>query len=182
MDMTPYVDRLCREPAIAVEASGEGARTNAERPAGSLGSLGSAAGLAHSGTPSTADEINRELAPGRVDMRPRGLDPHCVTTSAPTADAFEIPGANGRAAAACARSGPPPAAATTPEPHAGGASPITPRPSRHHEPGFERAAGRRGPSTDARLGRTATALEPANPAHRHRGTSWSARRRVGHAR
>src|SRR5690349_15036822 len=68
MDLTPYVDNLRRELAVAAEAGGDDARELAER----LTVLSDA-----------ADEITRELAPGSVDVRLRGLDPDFVVTLPP---------------------------------------------------------------------------------------------------
>ncbi|WP_314175816.1 toxin-antitoxin system HicB family antitoxin [Streptomyces winkii] len=82
MDLTPYVDRLHRELAVAAEAGGEGARELAERL---TAPLESATRLAMLNVLSAAmDEITRELAPGSVDVRLRGLDPDFVVT--PPAD------------------------------------------------------------------------------------------------
>ena len=82
MDLTPYVDTLRRELAVAAEAGGEDARELAERL---TAPLESASRLTMLNVLSAAmDEITRELAPGSVDVRLRGLDPDFVVTRPPT--------------------------------------------------------------------------------------------------
>lgn len=82
MDLTPYVDTLRRELAVAAEAGGDDARELAERL---TAPLESATRLTMLNVLSAAmDEITRELAPGSVDVRLRGLDPDFVVTRPPT--------------------------------------------------------------------------------------------------
>ncbi|MCC5480772.1 toxin-antitoxin system HicB family antitoxin [Streptomyces sp. NPDC059680] len=82
MDLTPYVDTLRRELAVAAEAGGEDARELAERL---TAPLESATRLTLLNVLSAAmDEITRELAPGSVDVRLRGLEPDFVVTPPPT--------------------------------------------------------------------------------------------------
>ncbi|MFC9686118.1 toxin-antitoxin system HicB family antitoxin [Streptomyces sp. NPDC056948] len=89
MDLTPYVDSLRRELAVAAEAGGEDARELAERL---TAPLESAARLTLLNVLSAAmDEITRELAPGSVDVRLRGLDPAFVVTPPPAGAGFEEP-------------------------------------------------------------------------------------------
>ncbi|MFC7844366.1 toxin-antitoxin system HicB family antitoxin [Streptomyces sp. NPDC001046] len=90
MDLTPYVDALRRELAVAAEAGGDDARELADRL---TAPLESAARLTLLSVLSAAmDEITRELAPGSVDVRLRGLDPDFVVTLPPAdADASEEP-------------------------------------------------------------------------------------------
>ncbi len=84
MDLTPYVDTLRRELAVAAEAGGDQARELAERL---TAPLESAARLTMLNVLSAAmDEITRDLAPGSVDVRLRGLDPDFVVTLPPTDD------------------------------------------------------------------------------------------------
>lgn len=81
MDLTPYVDTLHRELAVAAEAGGDEARELAERL---TAPLESATRLIMLNVLSAAmDEITRELAPGSVDVRLRGLDPDFVVTPPP---------------------------------------------------------------------------------------------------
>ncbi|MFI5821806.1 toxin-antitoxin system HicB family antitoxin [Streptomyces rishiriensis] len=82
MDLTPYVDTLRRELAVAAEAGGDEARELAERL---TAPLESATRLTMLSVLSAAmDEITRELAPGSVDVRLRGLDPDFVVTPPPS--------------------------------------------------------------------------------------------------
>ncbi|MFJ6696571.1 toxin-antitoxin system HicB family antitoxin [Streptomyces sp. NPDC091272] len=86
MDLTPYVDTLRRELATAAEAGGDEARALAERL---TAPLESAARLALLNVLSDAmGEVTRELAPGSVDVRLRGLDPSFVVTPAPGGPEF----------------------------------------------------------------------------------------------
>ncbi|MFD4525502.1 toxin-antitoxin system HicB family antitoxin [Streptomyces sp. NPDC058470] len=86
MDLTPYVDTLRRELAVAAEAGGDEARELAERL---TAPLESATRLIMLNVLSAAtDEITRELAPGSVDVRLRGLDPDFVVTLPPTDHGF----------------------------------------------------------------------------------------------
>lgn len=82
MDLTPYVDTLRRELVVAAEAGGDEARELAERLTAPLESATRLAML-HMLSAAT-DEITRELAPGSVDVRLRGLDPDFVVTAPPT--------------------------------------------------------------------------------------------------
>ncbi|MEI5103108.1 toxin-antitoxin system HicB family antitoxin [Streptomyces sp. PmtG] len=82
MDLTPYVETLRRELAVAAEAGGAEARDLAERL---TAPLESATRLTMLDVLSSAtDEITRELAPGSVDVRLRGLDVDFVVTPPPT--------------------------------------------------------------------------------------------------
>ena len=81
MDLTPYVDTIRRDLAVAAEAGGDEARELAERL---TAPLESAIRLTMLNVLSAAmDEITRELAPGSVDVRLRGLDPDFVVTPPP---------------------------------------------------------------------------------------------------
>lgn len=81
MDLSPYVDTLRRELVVAAEAGGDDARELAERL---TAPLESATRLAMLHVLSAAmGEITRELAPGSVDVRLRGLDPDFVVTPPP---------------------------------------------------------------------------------------------------
>ncbi|MEJ1200754.1 MULTISPECIES: toxin-antitoxin system HicB family antitoxin [unclassified Streptomyces] len=92
MDLTPYVDALRRELAVAAEAGGDEARELAERL---TAPLESATRLTMLNVLSAAmDEITRELAPGSVDVRLRGLDPDFVVTPPPTDGFGEAAGAS----------------------------------------------------------------------------------------
>ncbi|MGW0642722.1 hypothetical protein [Streptomyces badius] len=81
MDLTPYVDNLRRELAVAADAGGDEARALAERLSAPLES---AARLTLLNVLSAAmSDVTRELAPGSVDVRLRGLDPEFVVTPPP---------------------------------------------------------------------------------------------------
>ncbi|WP_329126027.1 hypothetical protein [Streptomyces sp. NBC_01465] len=84
MDLAPYVENLCRELAVAAAAGGAEARALGERLAAQLES---AARLTLLNVLSDAmDEVTRELAPGSVDVRLRGLDPEFVVAAPPVRD------------------------------------------------------------------------------------------------
>src|SRR5690349_21483179 len=81
MDLTSYVSDLGREFAALAEAGGEEARALVERLTGPLESAIRLT-LLEALTGAT-DEITRDLAPGSVQLRLRGRDPHFVVTPAP---------------------------------------------------------------------------------------------------
>ncbi|MEX2973950.1 hypothetical protein [Streptomyces sp. C184] len=145
MDLTPYVDTLRRELAVAAEAGGKDARELAERL---TAPLESATRLTMLNVLSAAmDEITRELAPGSVDVRLRGLDPDFVVTLPP------------------GDSGPPEAAAAPAEPLAappptdddGGTARVNLRLPAHLKARAEDAANREGLSVNAWLVRAVSA-------------------------
>ncbi|NBE56978.1 hypothetical protein [Streptomyces boluensis] len=88
MDLTPYVGNLRQELALAADAAGGGeARALAERL---TAPLESAARLTLLDALSAAmAEVTRELAPGSVDVRLRGVDPEFVVTAPSAAEAFQ---------------------------------------------------------------------------------------------
>jgi hypothetical protein len=81
MDLTPYIDNLRRELAVAAEAGGEDARALAERLTAALESAARLALL--EALSAAADEITTDLAPGSVEVRLRGRDPGFVVTPPP---------------------------------------------------------------------------------------------------
>ena len=81
MDLTPYVENLRRELAVAADAGGEDARALAERLTAPLESAIRLMLL--DALSAAADEITRELAPGSVELRLRAGDPDFVVTPAP---------------------------------------------------------------------------------------------------
>ncbi|MEE4418809.1 hypothetical protein [Streptomyces bugieae] len=86
MDLTPYVDNLRQELAVAADAGGDDARALAERL---TTPLESAVRLTLLNALSAAmGEVTRELAPGSVDVRLRGLDPEFVVTAPPVSEPF----------------------------------------------------------------------------------------------
>src|SRR3569833_769914 len=81
MDLTPYIDNLRRELAVAAEAGGEDARALAERLSAAIESAARLALL--EALSAAADEITADLAPGSVEVRLRGRDPDIVVTPPP---------------------------------------------------------------------------------------------------
>lgn len=81
MDLTPYVENLRRELAVAAEAGGDEAVALAERltlPLDSATRLTLLEALSDA-----AAEITADLAPGSVDVRLRGRDPEFVINAPP---------------------------------------------------------------------------------------------------
>lgn len=156
MDLTPYVEKLSRELAVAAEAGGEESRAIAERliaPLDSATRLVLLEALAEASA-----EITSELAPGSVELRLRGRDPDFAVTPPPDL---------GPAAAATAPegfgtdAGPPPAPSPAEGEDAGGTTRITLRLPEHLKPRIDDAAGRTGLSVNAWLVRAVSAaLEP----------------------
>ncbi|MEU9731080.1 hypothetical protein [Streptomyces sp. NPDC048002] len=148
MDLTPYVDNLRRELAVAAEAGGEEARELAERL---TAPLESATRLTMLNVLSAAmDEITRDLAPGSVDVRLRGLDPDFVVS---------LPPADGAAAEPFAPAEPLGAPAPA-EGDEGGTARVNLRLPAHLKARAEEAASREGLSVNAWLVRAvSTAVE-----------------------
>ncbi|MFC9426392.1 hypothetical protein [Streptomyces sp. NPDC056987] len=148
MDLTPYVDTLRRELAVAAEAGGEDARELAERL---TAPLESATRLTMLNVLSAAmDEITRELAPGSVDVRLRGLDPDFVVTPPPSD--------SGTTEAATAPVEPlRPSAPAPADGDEGGTARVNLRLPAHLKARAEEAAGREGLSVNAWLVRAVSA-------------------------
>jgi hypothetical protein len=144
MDLTPYVETLRRELAVAAEAGGDQARELAERL---TAPLESATRLTLLNVLSAAmDEITRDLAPGSVDVRLRGLDPDFVVV---------LPQYEDRTASLDApATAPAPAVADTDE---GGTARVNLRLPAHLKTRAEEAAGREGLSVNAWLVRVVSA-------------------------
>jgi HicB-like protein involved in pilus formation len=87
MELSQYVERLQHELQIAAQAGGDDARALAERLIAPLDSATRLVLL--EAMAAAADEITRDLAPGSVEVRLRGLNPSFVVTLPPTDDAFE---------------------------------------------------------------------------------------------
>jgi hypothetical protein len=150
MDLTPYVENLRRELAVAAEAGGEEARALAERLAAPLESAVRLTLLDALST--AADEITRDLAPGSVELRLRAGEPGFVVTPAP-ADEPDDAGAA--------------LPVVPPEDDDGETARINLRLPGHLKAGVERAAGREGLSVNAWLVRvTAAALNRNDPDRR----------------
>ncbi len=80
MDITPYVENLRRDLAVAADAGGEEARALAERLTAPLESAVRLMLL--DALSAAADEITRELAPGSVELRLRAGEPEFAVTPA----------------------------------------------------------------------------------------------------
>jgi hypothetical protein len=87
MDLTPYVENLRHELAVAADAGGEDARAVAERLTAPLESAIRLTLL--DALSAAADEITLELAPGSVELRLRGGGPDFVVTSPPADEPVE---------------------------------------------------------------------------------------------
>ncbi|MFE6712937.1 hypothetical protein [Streptomyces sp. NPDC057695] len=164
MDLTPYVDNLRHELGVAAQAGGDEARALADRL---TGQLESAARLTLLNALSDAmDEITRDLAPGSVDLRLRGLNPEFVVTAPPAAEPF------GFEEAEPALPAPPPVALPV-EGEDGATSRINFRPPAQLKIRVEEAASREGLSVNAWLVRAvAAALEPGGaPARTRKGAA-----------
>ncbi len=156
MDLTPYVDNVRRELAVAAEAGGDDARALAGRLSAPLAStirltLLDALSVA-------ADEITRDLAPGSVEVRLRGGDP----TFAVTAPAVESAMPAGQAQPAPE---PEPVADAAPDDSADSTmARINVRLPEQLKARIEEAAAAQGRSVNAWLVRAATAaLRPQTP-------------------
>ncbi|SHG24900.1 toxin-antitoxin system HicB family antitoxin [Streptoalloteichus hindustanus] len=164
MDLTPYVDNLRRELAVAADAGGEEARALAERLAAPLESAVRLILL--NVLSAAADEITRDLAPGSVDLRLRGLDPSFVVTPPPVDRLMEED----------AREGAPAGAPSLPPVPTGGDDGATARINfrlpEHLKARVEEAAAREGLSVNTWLVRAVAAtVEPDDRSQRpERGT------------
>ncbi|HEU5158194.1 MAG TPA: hypothetical protein VFU43_14445 [Streptosporangiaceae bacterium] len=157
MELTPYVDRLRGELAVAAEAGGDDARALAERLTRPLDAATRL--VLMEALSAAADEITSDLAPGAVEVRLRGRDPAFVVTPPPPEEPFdEAPAPPG---------GLPGAAAEADEGGEGGegrTSRITLRLPEHLKPRIDEAATRAGLSVNAWLVRVVSAaLAPDDP-------------------
>jgi hypothetical protein len=155
MNLTPYVENLRRDLAIAADAGGEDARALAERLVGPLESSVRLTLL--EALSAAADEITRELAPGSAELRLRAGEPEFVVTPAPADEDAAPP----------AEAAPPP-----PDGEEGAMARINLRLPEQLKAGIEQAAGRERLSVNAWVVRVAAAaLVHGNrdPAPRPRG-------------
>jgi hypothetical protein len=162
MDLTPYIDNLRQELAIAAGAGGEDARALAERLTAALESATRLALL--EALSAAADEITTDLAPGSVEVRLRGRDPDFVVTPPPVEPApAQAPAGGLRSALAGAievTMGVRPPAPEADE--SGGTSRITLRLPEHLKPRIDEAAARMGLSVNAWLVRAVSAALDAD--------------------
>ncbi|MFF4606817.1 hypothetical protein ACFY12_29315 [Streptomyces sp. NPDC001339] len=157
MDLTPYVDNLRHELAVAADAGGDEARALAERL---TTPLESATRLILLNALSAAmGEVTQDLAPGSVDVRLRGLDPEFVVTPPPVAVVYEDAGEREGAPSGAPMPVPVPLAPAEGE-EGGGTARINFRLPAHLKTRVEDAAGQEGLSVNAWLVRAvAAALE-----------------------
>jgi hypothetical protein len=80
MDLSPYVENLQRQLAVAANAGGDDARALAERLVAPLDAAVRLMLL--DALVAAAEEITTDLAPGSVQLRLRGRDPEFVVTAA----------------------------------------------------------------------------------------------------
>jgi hypothetical protein len=139
MDLTPYVENLRRELAVAAGAGGEDARALADRLTAPLDSAVRLMLL--EALSAAADDITRELAPGSVELRLRSGEPDFVVTAAPAEPAEPV------------REAPP----TPPEADEAATARINLRLPEQLKSGIEQAAGRERLSVNAWLVRAAAA-------------------------
>ncbi|WP_031070018.1 toxin-antitoxin system HicB family antitoxin [Streptomyces sp. NRRL WC-3742] len=169
MDLTPYVENLRNELAVAAAAGGDEARALADRltlP------LESAARLTLLNALSAAmGEVTRDLAPGSVDVRLRGVDPEFVVTPPPGAEGFrsfhgEVPPVAPSVAEVVPTS-PPVVPSVAPEADETGTARINLRLSANLKARAEEAANQEGLSLNAWLVRAvAGAVDGGRPAAR----------------
>jgi hypothetical protein len=138
MDLTPFVDELRRELAVAAEAAGDDAVALAERLTAPLESAIRLTLL--DALSAAADEITRDLAPGSVEVRLRRRDAEFAVSLPPTTEPEP-------------QQAPPPA----PEADDGAVSRINLRLPEQLKQRVEEAASRDGLSTNAWLVRAANA-------------------------
>lgn len=151
MELGAYVESVRRELAVAAEAGGNEARALAERLVAPLASTVRLTLL--DALSAAADEITRELAPGSVHLRLRGLEPDFVVTAPPVEQGGGDVPTDTRAAAT---------PASTQDGIADGATDgatarINFRPPEGLKTRIEEAAGREGLSVNAWLVRAASA-------------------------
>lgn len=160
MDLTPYVDNLRHELAAAADAGGEEARAMAERLATPLESATRLTLL--NALSAAMGEVTRDLAPGSVDVRLRGLDPEFVVT--PPLVQGEYEGVAEHETAPGGPRGPVQPVPPVPADEEGGTARINLRLPSHLKTRVEEAAGQEGLSVNAWLVRAvAAALEPGEP-------------------
>jgi len=166
MDLTPYVDTLRHELAVAADAGGENARALAERLSAPLDSATRLVLL--EALSAAAAEITRDLAPGSVDLRLRGREPSFVVTSPLADQPFDEPG-------------PPPADVPAPPEGEEATARISFRLTEHLKARVEEAAGQAGLSVNAWLVRAASAaLEAGERGGRPgRRAAWGGQRYTG---
>jgi hypothetical protein len=151
MNLTPYVDALRRELAVAAAAGGDDAQALAERLTAPLESAVRLALL--DALSAAADEITRDLAPGSVELRLRAREPSFVVTPPPAESSFD----DQEPAIAAGPAVAPPVPPALPEGEDDAISRINLRLSESLKGRVEEAAGQAGLSVNAWLVRAAAA-------------------------
>src|SRR3954469_11889020 len=152
MDLTPHVEQIRDQLAVAAEAGGDDARALAERLTAPLESAIRLTLL--DALSAAADEVTRELAPGSVELRLRSGEPEFAGMAAPADEP-----------AAEAAAPPPPLEAED-----GATARITLRPPEQLKAGIEQPAAAERLSVNAWLVRAlAAALSPDDRRTRQRG-------------
>jgi hypothetical protein len=162
MDLTPYVENVQHDLAVAADAGGEDARALAERLTAPLESAIRLMLL--DALSAAADEITRELAPGSVELRLRAGGPGFVVVATPDDEPVEL-----------ATEAPPTLAPV--EGDDGTTARINLRLPEQLKAGIEQAAGRERLSVNAWLVRIAAAAV----AHDHRDRPRRRGGRIGQA-
>jgi hypothetical protein len=163
MDLRPYLESIRYELVVAAEAGGDQARELAERLTATLESATRLALL--NALSDAADEITRDLAPGSVEVRLRGVDPAFAVTPPPSDRRWEEEGTEPA----------PSVPSVAPFDDGGGTSRINVRLPDQLKTRVEDAAGREGLSVNAWLVRAAVAaletrhLPPAASRDSHTG-------------
>ncbi|RSM63895.1 toxin-antitoxin system HicB family antitoxin [Kibdelosporangium aridum] len=155
MDLTPYVENLRAELAVAAEAGGDDARALAERLTAPLESATRLTLM--SALSAAAEEITRDLAPGSVEVRLRGIDPAFVVVPPATPGPAE----------------PEPAPAVAPLADEAATARINFRLPEQLKQRVEQAANRDGVSINTWLVRAVAAMVDADGATRKRGGTWA---------
>jgi hypothetical protein len=177
VDLTPYVESLRHELAVAAEAGGAEARALAERLAAPLESATRLVLL--EALSAAADEITRDLAPGSVEVRLRGRDHELVVTppplDAPAGEEAEGLGLGPALARAVevAMGVRPPVSSEAPDADEGGTARISLRLPDHLKPRVDEAAGRAGLSVNAWLVRVVAASVDVDERARNPGARRS---------
>ncbi|EPH43655.1 hypothetical protein ABT390_31555 [Streptomyces aurantiacus] len=157
MELTRYVDNLRQELSVAVESGDEETRELAERLVAPLVSAVRLTLL--DALSAAADEITRDLAPGSVEIRLRGLEPTFVVRLPAQEQPFGDAGDGGfdRARSGVAPSLAPLVPATV-NGEDGATSRINFRPPEHLKTRIEEAAGHERLSVNAWLVRAVSAM------------------------
>src|SRR3954452_6742429 len=175
MDLTPHVEQIRGQLAVAAEAGGEDARALAERLTAPLESAIRLTLL--DALSAAADEITRELAPGSVELRLRAGEPEVVVTAAAARRARRpllrapgpAPGGAGGAAGAARR-----APGRRARPGRAGDRPHQPAPARGPE-GRHRAGGGARAAVGQRVARPRRRGGARRPRPRRRRPAAAAR-------